>query len=154
MGPTSSLPHRINDLSLRVTSPSGDQYWGNVGLTDDHESETGGSSNTLDTVENVFLSNPEAGTWTIEVIGDEIVEDTHVETPAVDADFSLVASGGVEASGCYPDCDGNTVLDVFDFLCFQDSFTLMDPYADCDGNSIFDVFDFLCFQDSFVTGCP
>jgi hypothetical protein len=154
MGSTSSLPHRINDLSLRVTSPSGDQYWGNVGLTDDHESETGGSSNTLDTVENVFLSNPEAGTWTIEVIGDEIVEDTHVETPAVDADFSLVASGGVEASGCYPDCDGNTVLDVFDFLCFQDSFTLMDPYADCDGNSIFDVFDFLCFQDSFVTGCP
>jgi hypothetical protein len=46
------------------------------------------------------------------------------------------------------------MLDVFDFLCFQDAFTLMDPYADCDGNTTFDVFDFLCFQDAFVTGCP
>jgi hypothetical protein len=27
-------------------------------------------------------------------------------------------------------------------------------YADCDGNNVLDVFDFLCFQDAFVTGCP
>jgi hypothetical protein len=59
-----------------------------------------------------------------------------------------------EAPGCYPDCDGNNTLDVFDFLCFQDAFVAMDPYADCDGNSTFDVFDFLCFQDAFVVGCP
>jgi len=99
MGPSSSNQHRINDLSLRVTSPSGDVYWGNVGLTDDHVSETGGSSNTLDTVENVFLPNPEAGTWTIEVIADEIVQDAHLETPATDADFSVVASGGEQVLG-------------------------------------------------------
>jgi hypothetical protein len=55
---------------------------------------------------------------------------------------------------CYADCDGNEVLDVFDFLCFQDAFVAMDPYADCDGNTVFDVFDFLCFQDAFVVGCP
>jgi len=55
---------------------------------------------------------------------------------------------------CYPDCDGNTVLDVFDFLCFQDAFTSGDPYADCTGEGSLDVFDFLCFQDVFVTGCP
>jgi hypothetical protein len=55
---------------------------------------------------------------------------------------------------CYPDCDGNQVLDVFDFLCFQDAFVAGAQYADCDGNSVFDVFDFLCFQDAFVTGCP
>jgi hypothetical protein len=62
-------------------------------------------------------------------------------------------SAGREA-GCYADCDGNTTLDVFDFLCFQDAFVSMAPYADCDGNTVFDVFDFLCFQDAFVTGCP
>jgi hypothetical protein len=55
---------------------------------------------------------------------------------------------------CYPDCDGNETLDVFDFLCFQDAFVAAVPYADCDGNSVFDVFDFLCFQDAFVVGCP
>jgi hypothetical protein len=55
---------------------------------------------------------------------------------------------------CYPDCDGNGTLDVFDFLCFQDSFTQGDPYADCDRNATLDVFDFLCFQDAFVAGCP
>jgi hypothetical protein len=67
------------------------------------------------------------------------------------------ALGGlaIEAvGGCYPDCDGNTVLDVFDFLCFQDAFVQGDPYADCDGNTVLDVFDFLCFQDAFVIGCP
>jgi choice-of-anchor B domain-containing protein len=68
-------------------------------------------------------------------------------------DAFLVESLACEA-GCYPDCDGNTTLDVFDFLCFQDAFVAMDPYADCDGSTTLDVFDFLCFQDAFVTGCP
>jgi len=57
---------------------------------------------------------------------------------------------------CYPDCDqstGPSVLDIFDFLCFQDAFVTMDPYADCDNNTTFDIFDFLCFQDAFVAGC-
>jgi outer membrane protein assembly factor BamB len=63
--------------------------------------------------------------------------------------------------GCYADCDQSTgagVLDVFDFLCFQNSFVAGEPYAcDCDtstGNRVCDVFDFLCFQDAFVAGCP
>ncbi len=33
-GTTSAAQHRINDLSLKVTSPSGTVYWGNNGLTD------------------------------------------------------------------------------------------------------------------------
>jgi len=56
--------------------------------------------------------------------------------------------------GCYPDCDGNGALDIFDFLCFQDAFVTMDPYADCDGSGTLDVFDFLCFQDAITLGCP
>jgi hypothetical protein len=55
---------------------------------------------------------------------------------------------------CYPDCDGNEVLDFFDFLCFQNSFLAGDPYADCDGNGVLDFFDFLCFQNEFLAGCP
>ncbi len=62
---------------------------------------------------------------------------------------------------CYADCDQSTgvgVLDVFDFLCFQNSFVNAEPYAcDCDtstGPGVCDIFDFLCFQDAFVAGCP
>jgi hypothetical protein len=57
---------------------------------------------------------------------------------------------------CYPDCDTSTgagVLDVFDFLCFQDAFVSMNPYADCDGDRALGIFDFLCFQDAFTAGC-
>jgi plastocyanin len=66
----------------------------------------------------------------------------------------------VEA-GCYPDCDTSTgpgVLDIFDFLCFQNSFANSEPYAcECDtstGPGVCDIFDFLCFQNAFATGCP
>ncbi|WP_426754441.1 S8 family serine peptidase [Myxococcus sp. Y35] len=85
---------RINDLSLRVTSPSGVIYWGNNGLTASNVSTPGGVSNTVDTVENVFLTNPTAGTWTVEVIGDEIVQDGNPDTRVVDAAYALVVSGG------------------------------------------------------------
>ncbi|MCH7792952.1 MAG: S8 family serine peptidase, partial [Planctomycetes bacterium] len=98
-GTPGAAVHRINDLSLRVTSPGGVSYWGNNGLRDTNWSTPGGSSNTVDTVENVFIQSPESGEWLIEVIADEIVEDSHVETPALDADYSLVASGGQEVTG-------------------------------------------------------
>ena len=56
---------------------------------------------------------------------------------------------------CYADCDGNGELDIFDFLCFQNSFVLGEPYAcDCDPDPACDIFDFLCFQNAFVAGCP
>jgi hypothetical protein len=77
-------------------------------------------------------------------------------------DGSVFGAGArVIIDGCYPDCDqstGSGVLDVFDFLCFQDAFVSADPYAcACDlstGAGVCDVFDFLCFQDAFVSGCP
>ncbi len=59
----------------------------------------------------------------------------------------------VEAGGCYPDCDGNTQLNVNDYICFQTKFALGDPYADCDSNGIRNVNDYICFQTSFALGC-
>ncbi len=62
---------------------------------------------------------------------------------------------------CYADCDNSTgpgVLDIFDFLCFGNSFDQGNPYAcDCDtttGLGVCDVFDFLCFGNAFNAGCP
>lgn len=95
-GVPGSSVHRINDLSLKVTAPNGTTYyWGNNGLDTGVWSSSGGSSNTIDTVENVFIESPAAGTWTIQVLGDDIVQDGHVETASViDADYALVVSGG------------------------------------------------------------
>ncbi|MBL0696154.1 S8 family serine peptidase [Comamonas sp. JC664] len=93
-GTVGAAQARINDLSLRVTSPSGVVYWGNNGLTASNVSTPGGVSNTVDTVENVFLTNPTAGTWTVEVIGDQIVQDAVLSTKVTDASYALVVSGG------------------------------------------------------------
>jgi serine protease AprX len=94
-GTTSSSLHRINDLSLRVTSPGGTIYHGNNGLLAGNWSTSGGSPNTIDPVENVFVQNPQAGTWTVEVRAAEINQDAHLATTAADAVFSLVVTGGI-----------------------------------------------------------
>ena len=92
-GTTSSSQHRINDLSLRVTSPSGTVYWGNNGLLASNASTPGGTSNTVDTVENVRVPDPPAGTWTVEVLADEVVADAYPATAVMDATFGLTVSG-------------------------------------------------------------
>lgn len=101
MGSPSATRSRINDLTLRVTSPTGTVYWGNVGLGvgGGMWSTAGGSANIVDTVENVFVQNPEVGTWTIDVIASELNQDARPETPGVtDADYALVASGVLPAA--------------------------------------------------------
>ena len=66
---------------------------------------------------------------------------------------ALLARFGQAA--CYADCDPNGVLDIFDFLCFQNSFVAGEPYAcDCNPDPACDIFDFPCFQTAFVGGCP
>ena len=103
MGPTSASQHRINDLSLKVTAPDNTVYWGNNGLLAGNWSTPGGVSNTVDTVENVFIQNPTPGTWVVEVLGDEIVQDSHPETPGVvDADYALFVTGGTGQVGPQP----------------------------------------------------
>lgn len=93
MGNPAGQYARINDLSLKVTDPNNVVYWGNNGLTSSNFSTSGGVANTIDTVENVFVQSPAAGTWTLEVIASEINEDAYPDTPQLDAAFALVASG-------------------------------------------------------------
>ncbi|MCR9244967.1 MAG: hypothetical protein NXI31_08035 [bacterium] len=90
----SASPTLINNLSLRVTAPNGTMYWGNNALEQGNWSVAGGSEDTINSIECVFVQNPAPGSWTVEVIATSIVADNHVETPAIDADFGLVVSGG------------------------------------------------------------
>ena len=90
--PAVQSQHRINDLTLKVVSPSDTIYWGNNGLKNGVWSQPDGVADTKDTVECVFVQNPEAGTWIVQVSADEIIQDSHVETPELDADYALVVS--------------------------------------------------------------
>lgn len=83
----------INDLDLRVTSPSGRVYLGNAGLHDGVWSVEGGSPDRVNTVENVFIESPEAGVWMVEVFARRVLQDALPSTPEFDAPFALVASG-------------------------------------------------------------
>jgi hypothetical protein len=96
--PASSLA-RINDLTLRVVAPNGTVYWGNNGLSAGNYSTPGGSPNTIDTVENVFVQNPAAGVWTVDVIATLIAQDAHVATGQVDATYALCCVGGTGQIG-------------------------------------------------------
>ncbi len=98
-GTTSATKHRINDLTLKVTSPTGDVYWGNNGLSEGNFSTPGGSANDVDTVENVFVSAPEGGVWVVEIIADEINQDGNPATAELDAVYSLVAAGVTPSIG-------------------------------------------------------
>ncbi|MEO1278659.1 MAG: GC-type dockerin domain-anchored protein, partial [Planctomycetota bacterium] len=57
------------------------------------------------------------------------------------------------ADPCPADCDSSGVLDLFDFLCFQNLFASGDPRADLDGDGSLTLFDFLAFQNEFSRGC-
>ena len=54
---------------------------------------------------------------------------------------------------CYPDCDGDASLTINDFICFQTSFAIGDPFADCDEGGSLTIDDFICFQTAFAVGC-
>ena len=93
-GTVSATQHRINNLDLKVTAPDGTIYWGNNGLAAGNYSTSGGSANTVDTVENVILANPMAGAWTVMVTAAQLNQDGHTATPALDTAFALVMRGG------------------------------------------------------------
>lgn len=138
--------HRVNDLTLRVFAPDGAVYWGNYGLLAGNYSLPGGSANTRDTVENVFVADPAPGAWLVEVIASEINADGHVETPAVDADFALVISGvmGGRPGDC--NCDGALSWRDIDYFvaAFNDNVAAWEalfapgaptcPFTNCDVN--------------------
>jgi hypothetical protein len=75
---------------------------------------------------------------------------------------ALVGVVSYSAGGtvCYPNCDGSTsppILNVNDFICFNNQFAVGDSYANCDASTsppILNVNDFTCFLNSYATGCP
>lgn len=104
-GTTSATLHRINDLDLTVTSPSGTIYRGNFGLDAANYSPAGGTRDGKNNVENVFVQNPQAGVWKVEIEAREINQDQYLSTPQADAVFALVSTGGAGSICLAPTAD-------------------------------------------------
>jgi len=54
---------------------------------------------------------------------------------------------------CPADCNGDGMLNIVDFVCFQGLFAANDPAADCNGDGMLNVLDFVCYQSDFEGGC-
>ena len=61
-------------------------------MKEGQESKSGGAPDVIDTVERIILPDAEPGYWRVEVIASEINSDSHLESPELDASFSLVVS--------------------------------------------------------------
>ena len=87
----------VNDLDLEVTAPNGDVYKGNFGLDASMESVASPTApaDSLNPIECVFVpaSAVVPGTWTVQVTASSIAQDSHTETPALDADYALCVVG-------------------------------------------------------------
>src|SRR6185503_1065245 len=80
---TSATKNLVNDLDLVVTAPGGTQFLGNVFAGG--WSQTGGLADHVNNLENVYVSSPAAGTWTVMVQGYNV--------PSGPQPFALVVDG-------------------------------------------------------------
>ena len=78
----------VNNLNLIVTSPSGTIYRGNV--FSGGWSQSGGSADTVNNVENVYVQSAATGTWTVQVQAANI--------PFGPQPFALVIDGNLGAA--------------------------------------------------------
>jgi hypothetical protein len=81
----------------------------------------------------------------------------HPVNPSDDLDALDLITAGMAL--CYANCDDSTtspVLNVNDYICFQNAFAAGDAYANCDNSTtppVLNVNDFVCFSSAFAAGC-
>lgn len=93
-GSTSASKALVNDLDLKITSPSGVVYYGND-FTKPFDSEI----DRLNNVENIFIENPEVGNYKVEVIAYNVPQGPQSFALFASGDFGT-ASGDVEVPIC------------------------------------------------------
>jgi hypothetical protein len=59
----------------------------------------------------------------------------------------------LEQGGCPADCNADEMLNVLDFVCFQQEWQGQTEFGDCNGDGMYNVLDFVCFQQVFQAGC-
>jgi hypothetical protein len=77
----------VNDLDLEVVDAASNTYLGNVFNTSTGQSMTGGSKDPRNNVEQVIVSNPPTGAWTVRVRGGNVAEGTQGYAVVVTGDI-------------------------------------------------------------------
>jgi hypothetical protein len=67
-----------------------------------------------------------------------------------DVDFALI---GQQGSCGFADCNGDSVIDSRDFVCYLNLWAARDPAAECNGDLEIDTQDFICFLTLWNQGC-
>ena len=90
--PWAAIPALVGDLDLEVVGPDGTVYRGNQ-FAAGESVPNATTTDKINNVEAVTLSQPLPGDYTVRVRGTSIVEDALLATTAIDQDFALVISG-------------------------------------------------------------
>ncbi|MCB0037639.1 MAG: S8 family serine peptidase, partial [Anaerolineales bacterium] len=81
----SASQNLVNNLNLVVTAPGGTVYRGNV--FNNGWSQAGGSSDNVNNVENVYIQSAAAGTWTVQIVGQNVPQGPQPFALIVDGTF-------------------------------------------------------------------
>lgn len=134
----------VNDLDLEVVSPGGTVYKGNYFSSG--ASVPGGTKDDRNNLEQVHVSAPAAGEWTVRVVGAAVNVGAQ--------GYALVVSGEVaDAGGCVADFNADGAVNTLDVLDFLNAWTAGDGSADVNGDGNVDTLDVLEFLNLWNTGC-
>ena len=134
----------VNDLDLEVVDPGGTVYKGNV--FSGGVSVPGGAKDDRNNLEQVHVSSPALGVWTVRVNGAAVNVGTQ--------GYALVVSGQIaEVSGCVADFDGDGTVDTQDVLAFLNAWNAGDSSADINGDGTINTQDVLAFLNLWNAGC-
>ncbi|MCA9279995.1 MAG: trypsin-like serine protease [Phycisphaeraceae bacterium] len=101
---------------------------------------------------SINLSNYHNETIVIEITFDTI-DGLYNDTLGFVVDGIEIVGNEPVCPSCYADCDGNTTLNVFDYICFGNAYASGGTYADCDNSGSLNVFDYICFGNAYAAGC-
>ncbi len=99
----------VNNIDLEVVAPDGvTVYKGNNFNTSTGVSNVGGSADAINSTEQVHVTNPATGTWTVRVLGTAVNQERQ--------GFGLVITGDVSEAGvaCYGDVNGDGTVNFAD----------------------------------------
>ncbi|HZW09747.1 MAG TPA: S8 family serine peptidase [Phycisphaerales bacterium] len=134
----------INDLDLEVEAPDGTIYKGNA--FSGGVSVPGGTKDDRNNLEQVHVSSPAVGTWTVRVVGAAVNVGAQ--------GYALVATGElVGANACVADFNGDGTVDTQDVLSFLNAWNADDGSADVNGDGTINTQDVLSFLNLWNAGC-